>query len=97
MIYLFTDKTTKKKTIFVKDISVLPTWDDKKIEFSNDMHLYSVGNKVFADISLFPKYLQGTDEDVNNIAQYFFQNCDIRKIDSADFFSSYITYLSSNL
>lgn len=96
MIYLFTDNATKKKTILVKDLAVLPTGDSTKVEFNNNNYSYYVGNQIFANISVFPTHMHGTDEDMHNIATYFFQNCNIKKIDSTDFFLSYLVYLGSN-
>lgn len=97
MIYLFTEKITKKKTIFIKDTSALRIGDGKEIELKDGIYVYSVDNQVFADISFFPTFLHGTDDDINNIAQYYFQNCELKKFDSVDFFSAYIVYIMSTV
>jgi hypothetical protein len=55
-----------------------------------------IDNKLFADISIIPNYLQGTEEEVQSIAKNYFSDYIVKKFDSVDFFSAYLIYTMSN-
>jgi hypothetical protein len=93
MIYLLTDNVTKKKTCIVKRISDLPFDHNQNLHNNFD---YMIDNKLYATVSLIPNDLEGTEEQVQNIIHYFFQNYVVKKFDSKDFFSAYLIYTMSN-
>jgi hypothetical protein len=54
-----------------------------------------IDNKLFADVSLIPNHLQGTEEEVQSIAKNYFSDYIVKKFDSVDFFSAYTIYVMS--
>jgi hypothetical protein len=94
MIYLLTNNIKKHKVIIVKTVLDLPV--DHQQTFIGTNLSYIVNDKVFADISIIPNHLQGTEEEVQSIAKNYFSDYLVKKFDSKDFFSAYLIYTMSN-
>jgi hypothetical protein len=95
MIYLLTNSTTKHRVLLVKTTSDLP-FDHNQTLNSSKFINYMIDDKAFADISIIPNHLQGTEEEVQSIIKNYFSDCVVKKFDSTDFFSAYLTYITSN-
>jgi hypothetical protein len=94
MIYLLTNNIKKHKVIIVKTVLDLPV--DHQQTFIGANLSYIINDKVFADISIIPNNLQGTEEEVQRIAKNYFSDYVVKKFDSTDFFSAYLIYTMSN-
>jgi hypothetical protein len=94
MIYLLTNNIKKHKVIIVKTVLDLPV--DHQQTFIGANLSYIINDKVFADISIIPNNLQGTEEEVQGIAKNYFSDYVVKKFDSVDFFSAYLIYTMSN-
>jgi len=95
MIYLLTNPTTKHRVLLVKTTSDLP-FDHNQTLNSSKFINYMIDDKVFADVSIIPNHLQGTEEEVQSIAKNYFGDYVVKKFDSKDFFSAYLIYTMSN-
>jgi hypothetical protein len=95
MIYLLTHPTTKHNVLIVKTTSDLPFNHNQTLSSSNIIN-YMIDNKVFADVSIIPNHLEGTEEEIQSIAKNYFSDYIVKKFDSVDFFSAYLIYTMSN-
>ena len=95
MIYLLTHPTTKHRVLLVKTTSDLP-FDHNQTLNSSKFINYMIYDKVFADISIIPNHLSGTEEEVHTIIKNYFSDYIAKKFDSVDFFSAYLIYTMSN-
>ena len=95
MIYLLTNPTTKHRVLLVKTTSDLP-FDHNQTLNSSKFINYMIDDNVFADVSIIPNHLQGTEEEAQSIAKNYFSEYVMKKFDSVDFFSAYLIYTMSN-
>jgi hypothetical protein len=100
MIYLLSNSKLKKKIIIVKSPYDLPLDNVFTFEITSNsdgtIYSYFLNKKLFADISIIPNHLQGTEEEVQGIAKNYFSDYVVKKFDSVDFFSAYLIYTMSN-
>jgi hypothetical protein len=91
MIYLLTHPITKHKVLLVKTTSNLPFDDNQTLNSYHSID-YIVNNKVFANVSLIPNYLEGTDEEAQSISNSYFNEYMFKKFDDVDTFSAYVIF-----
>ena len=84
------------RVLITKYISELPTDYNQSVQNVEGRLQYFIDDVMFANISIVPNHLKGTEEDIESIAKNYFSQYVVRKFDNIDFFMAYATYVLSN-